>query len=66
MTIQMTTTIALCNNEGEYEEIQIIVERDTYDGVTVSILDKTFDLETIQGIGSHMEYLDKLPTEGDE
>ena len=66
MTIKMTTTITPCNNDGEYEEVQIIVERDAYDGVTVSMLDKTFDLETIQGIVSHMEYLDKLPSEGDE
>ncbi|AOQ26768.1 hypothetical protein [Vibrio phage S4-7] len=66
MTIQITTTIAPSNYEGEYEEVQLNIER-SYEGeVTVSMLDKTFDLETIQSIASHMEYLDKLPSEGDE
>lgn len=66
MTIQITTTIVPSNYEGEYEEVQLNIERSHEGEVTVSMLGKTFDLETIQSISSHMEYLDKLPSEGDE
>ena len=68
MTTINTTILSMNLNTDEesenYDEYDAVVSHQGYDGVVVEFLGKTFQIEEIEKLLSHMRYLDNLEGEG--